>query len=485
MDVFVFDTDFNDVGIADVYDSLIWTDRYSECGDFELCTSATLDLISLFQPNYYLRMGLSEHVMIIERVEIDSEVENGNRLIVSGRSLESILDRRIIWGQKNFENRRFELALQDLLKDCITESADTNRIIPNFRFSIPLNTIPDLGTITAQYCGENLYDVIMDLCKSRGIGFKITLNSNNEFVFRIYKGADRSYSQSDNPYVVFSPGFDNLISSNYFYSNEKYKNAALVGGGEPANIADLLDFENTTLTRATKEGSKDSYTVTATADGATSYILYIGLTENIGKTVYLNGSLERLGTHTNQIAMRKATIKNGTATWSDIISYPSDSNKVEMVDYPIAIPSGIDSYQIAIRAGRAGSVGGVVKVNGLKLYASNDRRIYASVGSSSGLDRRELFVDASGTSEDGGAYATELATKGELELANQNESIGFEGKADMSQQFVYGTDFAIGDIVQLDDGYGHYGSVVISEIVISENESGVSTFPTFQSPIST
>ena len=50
------------------------------------------------------------------------------------------------------------------------------------------------------------------------------------------KGVDRSYNQSAVPVVVFSPDFDNLISSSYSENYENYSNAAIVGGeGEGAD----------------------------------------------------------------------------------------------------------------------------------------------------------------------------------------------------------------------------------------------------------
>ena len=82
----------------------------------------------------------------------------------------------------------------------------------------------------AQYTGDNLYDVIVDICKTPGIGFKITLNEANQFVFKLYNGTDRSYAQTKVPYVVFSPNFDNIINANYVESKAALKNVTLVGG---------------------------------------------------------------------------------------------------------------------------------------------------------------------------------------------------------------------------------------------------------------
>ena len=77
--------------------------------------------------------------------------------------------------------------------------------------------------------------VISEICRLTGLGFKVTLNDKKQFVFKLYAGADRTYAQTENPYVVFSPKFENIANSNYLESKKEYKNVALVAGeGEGA-----------------------------------------------------------------------------------------------------------------------------------------------------------------------------------------------------------------------------------------------------------
>ena len=81
-----------------------------------------------------------------------------------------------------------------------------------------------------------MYDVIKGLCEENNIGFKIVLTDENEFAFSLYAGVDRSYEQTENPYVVFSPNFENIINSNYYSSRASFRNVTLVAGeGEGAS----------------------------------------------------------------------------------------------------------------------------------------------------------------------------------------------------------------------------------------------------------
>lgn len=229
MNLFVLDKNLDVVAIVDVYTSLIWTDRYQEAGDFELHLPVDRNALQTLKQDYYLWRNDSEHTMIIEKLEIKSDPETGNDLIVTGRSLESILDRRVIWGLKSLSGN-FQNGVKTLLDECLINPSKPERKIENFIFEASTDTrITDL-TIDTQYTGDNLYDTICALCKERDLGFKVTLNDNKQFVFKLYSGDNRSYDQFENPYVVFSPNFDNLLDCNYMESDQPLKNVTLVGG---------------------------------------------------------------------------------------------------------------------------------------------------------------------------------------------------------------------------------------------------------------
>lgn len=229
MDVTVLNTNLDAISIVDVYESFIWTDRYYEYGDFELFTSMTDTILSYIRQDYYLQSRESEHVMIIEKIRINSDSENGNHITVTGRSLESILDRRIVWGQKTITGN-LQNGIRTLLNENVISPADNKRRISNFIFEASTDPAITSLKIDAQYTGDNLYDVINKICSERSIGFKVTLNNNKQFVFKLYAGTDRSYDQSVNPYVIFSPKFENIINSNYVESKSALKTVTLVGG---------------------------------------------------------------------------------------------------------------------------------------------------------------------------------------------------------------------------------------------------------------
>jgi hypothetical protein len=230
MEILVMDSNFEPVSILDVYKSLIWTDRYSSYGDFEIYTPVTNELLSCLREDYYLWIKDSEHVMIVEDIEVKSDVEEGNYLISTGRSLESILDRRIVWDQTILTGS-LQNGIQTLLNDAIISPTIVDRTINNFIFETSVDSRITSLNVDAQIPrGSNLYNVIQTLCLEKNIGFKITLSDTNQFIFKLYAGIDRSYEQFENPYIVFSSKYDNLINADYTQSKKGLKNVTLVAG---------------------------------------------------------------------------------------------------------------------------------------------------------------------------------------------------------------------------------------------------------------
>ena len=235
MELFVLNADFESIAVIDTYESMIWTDRYNAYGDFEIYFAMDESLLEYIKEDYYLWLKESDHSMIIEDIKIDADTEEGNRLIVTGRSLESILERRIIWGQRIFSGN-LQNAIQTMLNENIISPSVADRKIANFIFVPSTDSKITSLTIDNQYTGDDLYTVIKGLCEENNIGFKIVLTDDNQFAFSLYAGADRSYDQTENPYVVFSPNFENIINSNYVSSKAGYRNVTLVAGeGEGAS----------------------------------------------------------------------------------------------------------------------------------------------------------------------------------------------------------------------------------------------------------
>lgn len=376
MKAIVLNTDFESVGMIDVYESFIWTDRFRQFGDFEISMPMGTEIPSFIQKNYYLWIAQSEHAMIIETISINVDIETGPQFLIKGRSLESILKRRIVYVQNangKIQERKFsrdkttsvkpnlQNGIQTLLEENMINPALSSRKIPNFIFEASTDPVITELTFEAQYFGEDLYTIITKLCEENDIGFKVILNESNQFVFKLVAGTDRSYAQDINPYVIFSKKYNNIFNTQYLESNENLKNVTLVAG----------------------EGEYNS--------------------------------------DTEQ--------NNYSAYWLETLD--------EIV----------------------------------------------------GINRREIFTDATGLSTDDGEgdtlsveqYQAHLRQKGIDTLMENTAFTATEGEVDTTRMYVYDRDYFLGDVVQIEDEYGHEGQAQITEMIFSYDTSGVSIYPTFTS----
>ena len=233
----VFNKNFERVAVCDNYESLIWTDRYNEPGDFELYFGMNKDLLKIYVPDYYLVSPDSEYTMIIEDIKVTTDLEGGDHLIVTGRSLESILYRRIVWNQITVSGN-FVNAIYKVLKQNVIEPKLAKRAIPEFYWNKDTTdeSIKALRIDETQFTGDVVYEVLKRLCDQFDVGFSIKRNDETgKFVFKLYYGTDRSYKQSENPFVVFSPDFDNIVTSDYTEKKSGYCNVTLVAGEGKSN----------------------------------------------------------------------------------------------------------------------------------------------------------------------------------------------------------------------------------------------------------
>lgn len=228
LNIYVLDKSLNIIDIIDTYTSIIWTNRYYECGDFELYTLATPHLIEILKEDYYLiRETHENNAMVIESISITTDAENGNYITVKGRCLKSIVYRRIIWNQTNVSGK-IGKCIERLLNENVISPIDENRRIPNFQILSLLDTTDNIDT---QYTGDNLGETITSICKSYGLGWNIELDlDEKKFYFVLYVGTNRSYEQTVNPWVVFSNEFENLLSTNYTFDKRNYSNVAKIAG---------------------------------------------------------------------------------------------------------------------------------------------------------------------------------------------------------------------------------------------------------------
>lgn len=261
MNIYVLDQNFTRIGVIDDYESLLWVDRYNEPGEFEIYAAVTSDILEYAVVNNYLQIAESDRVMIVEDIEIESNSETGNKIRITGRSLESILSRRCVDKTTNVKGV-MQKSIEQLIAAFVTRPQVAARRIPNFIYVTPLPIDSYIASLTfeKQYRGDTILKIVEDMCQSKNIGFKVTLDeSKKEFHMTLYRGSDRSYDQNTLPYVVFKPSFDNVISSEYKENNSSSKTFVYVHS-QYYNGTQTVDVTRTADSAVTGLLRKEHYT---------------------------------------------------------------------------------------------------------------------------------------------------------------------------------------------------------------------------------
>lgn len=220
IDIYLLDSNLNRIHLIDTYDSLIWSERYNDLGDCELMIKASVENLQMLEESTYITREDSDMVCRIEKVVLTTDSESGNYLIITGYDIKKILSQRIIWNQTNF-NGLVEDYIRKLIIDNIINPTDNNRKISNFILD---DKVGFTETINQQVTYDNLGTKIQELCKNYGWGYKVYINDNHQFVFKLYKGKDNS------DYVIFSDDYENINSTNYTDDGTNIATVALIAG---------------------------------------------------------------------------------------------------------------------------------------------------------------------------------------------------------------------------------------------------------------
>lgn len=234
--------------VCDSFSSLLWDIEYYKCGAFEVYIAASPRNIEIFQTGRIVgRDDDKEHFGLIESVELETDAEDGDYLIIKGRFLMCLLERRIIYPTLNFTS---QTSYGAIVQKAVENNALTsgNRLIPGLKLEEIQGTCWS-QTTKLQVSYENLMKWIFTICEKIGGTANIRLskidNEQYEMIFELSQGTDRSILQEVNPHIIFSDRYNNLLSFTYFTDTSVKRNFAYVlGKGESEQRKRTTCFTN-------------------------------------------------------------------------------------------------------------------------------------------------------------------------------------------------------------------------------------------------
>ena len=427
-DIYVLDGNLSLIYIIDTYKSCIWANRYYAVGDCEVYLPARPELMGILVKGNYLVRTDDDMVCRIKRIELDTDSENGDYLIVTGKDSKDLCDQRIIWTTMTC-NGNLETFIRTLVNtSLINPSMPARKVLkPDTTPLLSLGTAAGFtDVLSEQVSYKGLGEKIREYCQKYGWGYKVVL-SGSSLQWVLYKGTDRTDS------VFFSDDYENLITTSYVDDVQNMGNVSLVGGeGEgSARSMSTSGYAESTDRYEIFVDAKDITHIVSWSDLTTTYPLESaggqGYIVTSGDKYYYNlRKLDIQIVDADQLAKLQAQYPSGTVVTVDGVQYYRITN-VTIADLPSQSPENTDNVTL---------------------------------------------MDV--------IYSVYLLNRGYERLAEYGEKITFAGTVEPDVTFEYKKDYYLGDIVTVQNSYGITVPVRIVEIIEVNDDNGYSLQPKFE-----
>lgn len=229
--------------IIDEYESLIWTERFIEPGDFQLVLPASHRNAVLTRPNTLVGINTSREICLVE----SREIKDGS-ITAKGRTIEAFFDQRPIEEQEIGDNTA------DLLRRLVEQMQERDEgyfAIPGLRIGLTADTF-DLHL--EKIATGTVHATLLGIAQKGNVGMAVYWvkedDGRHELAFSTRVGEDRSDE------IIFSPALDNFANVSELYSvlesksviiapppKELAEEDGIAEGMEPVQISNNGDFE--------------------------------------------------------------------------------------------------------------------------------------------------------------------------------------------------------------------------------------------------
>ena len=207
---------------------LVWNRKYYENGKFSVLIKA-----ADYDPGMkYIYTGERPELGVIKQFKY---TQDDSMVLLSGFFYERELNDKIVYPMytQHATRAQFVISVVSAYKE------DLPLVLPSNDYS----TVGEKAT--RQETGACLDEFAHTTLKAEEMAYRCVYDYENDVVnFEIYQGIDRTQSQSENNFVVFSKDFRNLRNASVTEDNSNFKNYFVIGGqGEGADrIYEVLDL---------------------------------------------------------------------------------------------------------------------------------------------------------------------------------------------------------------------------------------------------
>jgi len=204
----------------DNYHSLIWTEKWLEPGSFQVVLP--VEHFGAAHEATFIYNSDRENYMIVEDVETD-----GKQVTVTGSSLETLLEWRVLTGPTYYPNSTIETTIRGSINLFATGAAMADYAFVNtpLVFAAKKNLTPKADMFFKP--GTTLADMIRTVYGPQGWSYRLYRAGEN-VVFDTVVGKDRTSEQSVNQRAIFNSLKGDISSYSYNKNSKDYRNYALL-----------------------------------------------------------------------------------------------------------------------------------------------------------------------------------------------------------------------------------------------------------------
>ena len=211
---YALDKNFNLAADGIPYTNMQWNRKYYEAGDFQ----AELPLYAYDDSWAYI--GTRERSELGEIQKIQYSGEGDTKVLLTGFFCEKMLDDKVCFPEYSANEINVETAFREIF----------NKYKKDLNITLGAANNPLLGGTTSleftdDELGKKLYSILETFELSYRVGFDY---KTKKLRLDIWQGKDRTQSQKENAYQVFSTNFGNIANKTVDIDNSGYKNYAII-----------------------------------------------------------------------------------------------------------------------------------------------------------------------------------------------------------------------------------------------------------------
>lgn len=437
MELYTLDGLLRRTEIVEGYETFIWTERFSNLGELEIIAPSTQQFRNLLASGTMLGLSESKRVMEIQTITDSTDADGSKMLSIKGEELSSVLKHRIAmtsaavvkpntWRATATPRGIINMLFDYVCRNGSSSLTDKLPLLVGGSLYTDGTLVEDGNTYIVERPTSRLYDAIQEVAEVYDLGFRLYKGDDNgKLYFDVYKGNDRTTSQTVRPPVIFAESLDSLQSVSELASVANSKNVAYVKNGALVTI------------------------------------------------VYANGT----SVETSGFAKRTLYVD------ATNIEYPERTNSItddqqKAINKTSGLKEALDTHKAALQ-----------KLIGKTRLATGEASLItafttSSVSASLITSAEKTLVDSTVTSStaleaaEASWMSAAMILRGNEELAKNRSISAFDGEITQLSPYKYNQHYNMGDLVEMRNATGLANQMLVTEQIFTSDATGERAYPT-------